>query len=81
MNELVTAERGVLVPYQATGTQRLATTYQFDEAGLEAAIERTIAMSDAECNQLGARARAWFTDNKRGFGGRLEAALLELPHA
>jgi hypothetical protein len=81
MNELVTADRGVLVPYRATGTQRLATTYQFDEAGLEAAIERTIAMSDAECNQLGARARAWFADNKRGFSGRLEAALLELPHA
>jgi hypothetical protein len=79
MNELVTADRGVLVPYRATGTQRLATTYQFDEAGLEAAIERTIAMSDAECSQLGARARAWFTDNKSGFTGRLAAALLGLP--
>ena len=67
MNELVGADRGVLVPYRATGTQRLATTYQFDEAGLEAAIERTIAMSDAECAQLGARARAWFVDNKSGF--------------
>jgi len=38
-------------------------------------------MSDAECNQLGARARAWFADNKGGFSGRLEAALRELPHA
>jgi glycosyltransferase involved in cell wall biosynthesis len=81
MNELVTPARGVLVPYRATGTQRLATTYLFDEAGLEAAIERTIAMSDAECAQLGARARAWFADNKHGFAGRLEAALLELPQA
>ena len=81
MNELVTADRGVLVPYCATGTQRLATTHQFDETGLEAAIERTLAMSDAECSQLGARARAWFADNKSGFTGRLEAALLELPHA
>jgi hypothetical protein len=81
MNELVTAERGVLVPYRATGTQRLATTYQFDEAGLETAIERTIAMSDAECAQLGNRARAWFVDNKSGFGGRLEAALHALAHA
>jgi hypothetical protein len=48
---------------------------------LEAAIERTLAMSDAECSQLGARARAWFADNKSGFTGRLEAALLELRHA
>lgn len=81
MNELVAADRGVLVPYRGTGTQRLATTYQFDEAGLEAAIARTIAMSDAECAQLGARARAWFADNKSGFGGRIEAALLALGHA
>src|SRR4029453_8943544 len=51
MNELVTADRVVPFPYRATGTQRLATTYQFDEAGLEAAIARTIAMSDAECSQ------------------------------
>ena len=57
----------MLVPYRATGTQRLATTHQFDEAGLEAAIERTLAMSDAECAQLGARARSWFIDNKSGF--------------
>ena len=81
MNELVSADRGVLVPYRTTGTQRLATTYQFDEAGLEAAIVRTIAMSDDDCAQLGARARAWFVDNKRGFTGRIEAALLALAHA
>jgi hypothetical protein len=78
MNELVGADRGVLVPYRGTGTQNLATTYQFDEAGLEAAIERTIAMSDEECAQLGARAREWFVENKRGFTGRIEAALLAL---
>jgi hypothetical protein len=78
MNELVDADRGVLVPYDATGTQRLATTYQFDETGLEAAIERTLAMSDEECAQLGARARAWFVENKSGFTGRIEAALATL---
>jgi hypothetical protein len=80
MNELVGADRGVLVAYRGTGTQRLATTYQFDEAGLEAAIERTIAMSDAECAQLGTRAREWFVDNKRGFAARIDAALLALGH-
>lgn len=78
MNEVVGADRGVLVPYSGTGTQRLATTYHFDEAGLEAAIERTIAMSDEECAQLGARARAWFIENKSGFSGRIEAALSAL---
>jgi hypothetical protein len=79
MNELVGVDRGVLIAYGDTGTQRLATTYHFDEAALEAAIERTLAMSDAECAQLSARARAWFLDNKRGFASRLEAALSALP--
>jgi glycosyltransferase involved in cell wall biosynthesis len=79
MNELVAADRGVLVPYRATGKQRLATTYQFDEAGLEAAIARTLAMGDEECAQIGARARAWFVENKSGFTHRIEAALATLP--
>ena len=79
MNELVTPDRGMLVPYRKTGKQRLATTYQFDEAGLEAAIARTLAMSDEECAQLGARARAWFVKNKSGFSDRLVAALATLP--
>jgi glycosyltransferase involved in cell wall biosynthesis len=78
MNELVGADRGVLVPYHLTGTQHLATTYQFDVSRLEEAIERTIAMSDEECARLGAGARAWFVENKSGFTGRIEAALLAL---
>lgn len=75
MNELVTADRGVLLPYRGTGQQRLATTYQFDEAAFEAAIERTIAMSDAECRRIGANARRWFLGNKEGFADRVNAAL------
>jgi|HigsolmetaAR203D_1030402.scaffolds.fasta_scaffold01564_10 glycosyltransferase involved in cell wall biosynthesis len=79
MNELVTPERGVLVAYAASGKQKLATTYQFDEASFEAAIARTLALSDVECAQLSANARNWFLENKRGFGGRLDAALRALP--
>jgi hypothetical protein len=79
MNELVGVDRGVLVRHGATGRQRLATTYQFDEAALEAAMARTLAMSDEECALLGARARAWFVENKSGFTRRIEAALATLP--
>jgi hypothetical protein len=78
MNELVTPERGVLVAYRATGTQRLATTYEFDEAQLESAIDRTLGMSDAECVRIGGNARRWFLNNKQSFAMRLEAALLAL---
>jgi hypothetical protein len=75
MNELVTAQRGVLVPYGRAGLQRLAATYEFDERGFEAAISRTLEMSDAECARLGTNARNWFVRNKEAFTGRLDAAL------
>jgi hypothetical protein len=78
MNELVTAQRGVLVAYRGTGTQRLATTYKFDEVQLETAIARTLGMSDVECARIGGNARRWFLDNKQSFSTRLEAALLAL---
>jgi len=78
MNELVTTEHGVLVPVAHTGTQYLATTNFFDEAAMEAAIERLIGMSDAECERLGVAARAWFVDNDRAFPNRLDTALRKL---
>ena len=85
MNDIVTAERGLLVPYCRTGSQRLATTYTFDEAGLETAVERAVHMSDDEWRRLSANAREWFVINRSTFAGRLRAALQELrspaPHA
>lgn len=78
MNELVTAERGLLVPYRRTGSQKLATTYTFDEAGLEAAVERAVHMSDDELRSLSENARQWFVLNRSTFAGRLQAALRDL---
>lgn len=78
MNELVEADRGILVPYGRMDTQFLANTYFFDEAAAEAAIERMIAMSDEELQRMGANARAWYLGNDRGFSARLRTALLPL---
>jgi hypothetical protein len=78
MNELVTAERGLLVPYRRTGSQKLATTYAFDEAGLEAAVERAVHMPDDELRSLSESARRWFVLNRSTFAGRLQAALRDL---
>ncbi len=79
MNELVTPERGLLVAFDDTGKQHLATTYHFSEAALEAAVQRCIAMDAAERDRLGRNARAWFESNTAGFPARLhdgiEAAL------
>ena len=46
-----------------------------DEASWEAAIERTLMMSEQECEEIGARARRWFLENKSGFPQRVRSAL------
>jgi hypothetical protein len=78
MNELITAERGALVPVARTGTQYLATTNFFDEGPMQAAIERMAALADGELDNIGAAARAWFLDNNRAFLDRLDAAIRDL---
>jgi len=81
MNEMITAERGVLVPYARTGTQRLATTYFVDETMLQAGVERMLALSPDERELLSARARAWWEQNDRGFRERLAEAIRLLASA
>jgi hypothetical protein len=75
MNELVDADRGLLVPYDRVDTQFLANTYFFDEAAAEAAFERMIAMPDEELRRMGGNARDWFLRNDREFEARLKTAL------
>lgn len=78
MHEMVTSERGALVPYSRTGTQSLATTYFYDEVALESVIERLLATPDAELERIGAAARAWFEDNDRAFRTRIADAVRAL---
>lgn len=75
MNELLQPQRGLLVPSAEQGRQRLAITYSFDPVGMEAAIQRTLAMSEAEQAQIGQHARAWFEANAQAFPQRLDDAL------
>jgi glycosyltransferase involved in cell wall biosynthesis len=79
MNELVTAERGVLVKAHAAGTQDLATLYAFDESAMEAAVTRCVAMGETEAMALGHAARTWFEVNRAEFPGRIAAALQASP--
>lgn len=78
MNEFITAERGVLVPAHATGQQRLSTLYGFSEEAMQSAIERCIAMSEAEARHMGDAARAWFLANDAAYPPRLAAAVSAL---
>ena len=75
MNEMITPERGILLPYSRTGIQHLATTYHFEDAAMEAAIARALATDDVRCEMLGAAARAWYESERAAFPARLDAAL------
>ncbi|MEO6967958.1 MAG: glycosyltransferase [Rhodanobacteraceae bacterium] len=75
MNEMITRERGILLPYSRTGTQHLATTYHFDAPAMEAAIDCAIAMDEAQCRTFGAASRSWYEAERMAFPQRLDAAL------
>jgi hypothetical protein len=75
MNEMVTPERGALVPSSRTGTQALATTYFYDESAMERVIERLLTVSDTELERMGAAARTWFEGNDRAFRARIASAV------
>jgi glycosyltransferase involved in cell wall biosynthesis len=78
MNEIVTAERGVLVPWCRTESMRLGHRYEVDPTILEAVIARTFDLSDSRLAELGERARTWFEANDRAFRERLVAAVERL---
>jgi hypothetical protein len=75
MNELVASDRGILVPPSRTGSKHLATTYFFDDAAMEAAIHRMLALDDAAIDALGANAIAWFEQNRERFHANVAAWL------
>jgi glycosyltransferase involved in cell wall biosynthesis len=75
MNELVTADRGLLVPYASSGRMALATTYQFDEKQFVASVQQALSLSDADTRKISAAAREWFQENQRTFVSRVGAAV------
>ena len=74
MNELVTPERGLLVEPARCVQRGLVDFHSVDEAGVEEAVERALALSEGDCDRLGATARAFFLDNDRRFRHGLESA-------
>lgn len=75
MHELVTDERGVLVPALAAGAQDLATLYGFRDEDMARAIECCAAMPEAGAATLGAAARAWYEAERAAFPTRLREAI------
>jgi hypothetical protein len=75
MNEMVDATRGLPVAASEGEPFHLARMWQFDEAALEQAVERAIAMPATEAAALGGNARHWYVDTQAAFTRRLGAAL------
>lgn len=75
MHELVTAQRGVLVPAQPAGTQDLATLYDFTDQDMAAAVERCLIMPEAEAEALSQAAMAWHAAEQSLLPQRLCQAL------
>ena len=78
MNELVTAERGLLVGYDRTSRQNLATCYHVAEAQLEATIERALLMSTEHATRLGREARKFFLQNDMEFRQRIHMQMADI---
>jgi glycosyltransferase involved in cell wall biosynthesis len=75
MNELISPDRGLLVPYASSGRMALATTYRFDDKQFVASVERALSFGDAELREISTRAREWFQENQRTFISRVGAAV------
>lgn len=76
MNELVTPERGILIPYASNAPQNLATRYQVDIAGIEAAVETALALDDCEIAGRSRAAREFYLRNDAVFRDRLSRAVV-----
>ena len=53
MNELVSNERGLLVPRQPHGKSKIAMLWHAEAAAMETVIERAIAISEHERETIG----------------------------
>lgn len=71
MNELVTADRGVLLASRFKGRHHLGNLYSVLPEGIESAMKELLAMSESERKSRMSNARAWFLDNQQDFKLRL----------
>lgn len=75
MNELVAADRGVLVPWRKSQPRKLGVSYHVDPVRLEEAVSGLIEQSVAGKAALGQAAREWFVHNDAAFRENLRAVV------
>jgi glycosyltransferase involved in cell wall biosynthesis len=75
MNELVTSQRGVLIPVARTRREGLVEHALVDQAGIEHAVAQALALPIAQRDAMSRYAREFFLDNDRAFRQRLPRSL------
>lgn len=75
MNEHVSSDSGVLVPYASREPRHLGTNYLVDISAMKKVIESLLVMDEARKQALGAAARQRFLEIDAGFRTRLAKAL------
>jgi glycosyltransferase involved in cell wall biosynthesis len=78
MNELVTPERGELVPFRHSAPMREGRRFEVDVERLEERIAECLAAPPDSLRAKGAAARKWFEENDAGFRRRLVEVVGEL---
>lgn len=82
MNELVNAQRGLLMVPARRVKQDLVWRYYVDAASIEHAVERSLLLADSTLQVLSRQAREYFADNDRAFTRRFQQLIVEqLPSA
>ncbi len=78
MNEHVTTDRGVLVPWRRSEPRKLGTNYYVDPVLLENAVRGLIDQPQERNAVLGNAARAWFEANDAAFRENLRRVAEEI---
>ncbi|NWK56806.1 glycosyltransferase [Verrucomicrobiaceae bacterium N1E253] len=78
MNELVTPERGITVPYSHSEPRHLGTNFHIDPDKLEKNIQELLMMPVDKKKQYGDAARAWFEENDQHFNQHFPKTLQHL---
>lgn len=77
MNELVTPQRGILVPHHKTEPRHLGTNFHIDPTHLETSLTALIQAPHETKQKLATNARQWFQQNNESFPDRLLTALAD----
>lgn len=78
MNELITDQRGTLVPFHKKEPRHLGTNFSVDPDLLEEKISDLISQDTQSKQEKAKRARNWFEENNKQFSTNINTALSEI---